>query len=128
MDIQVQPPDVHSDAFAPGHPDVDLLYHSNVANQGTDRYVADKWGDNAGVFTNEPVGEMPKEIPLLAADQHVGEVHNVGIAVQLPEVEHLGPRQWHPLVRHGDWIYPINQNSYACTTTIPTIPDDPQTF
>jgi hypothetical protein len=71
---------------------------------------------------------MPEEIPPLVADQHVGEVHNVGTAVQFLEVEYLSPRHRHPPVRHGDWIYPINRNSHACTATIPTIPDDPQTF
>jgi hypothetical protein len=48
--------------------------------------------------------------------------------VQLPEAKALGPCQCQPPIQYGKWVYPINQNHYACIASTPAIPNDPQTF
>jgi transposase InsO family protein len=48
--------------------------------------------------------------------------------VPVPASASLAPRRRQPPIRHGEWVYPINRNHYACAASTPAIADDPQTF
>ena len=40
----------------------------------------------------------------------------------------LPPRMRNPIMRYGEWIYPTNRNSYACTAMFDDLPVEPETM
>jgi len=35
---------------------------------------------------------------------------------------------WNPTMRYGEWIYPTDCNSYACTAMFDDLPVEPETY
>lgn len=69
------------------------------------------------------VGVHEQPPPATVAGETIVDSAIPSRTAQLPEVATMPPRQRHPPARHGDWIYPVNRNHYACIAHIP-IPEN----
>jgi hypothetical protein len=70
------------------------------------------------------------DIPVLVEAQEA--VEPVGAPAQPPTLasseDSLPPRMRNPTMRYGEWIYPTNRNSYACTAMFDDLPVEPETY